>query len=218
MEILLYPSISSSSWLFSLFSAFTGTGKLAPTKEPLKCHPSRNFLGQGCLASFTWNHSRQREAKPYLPGLPLSLVASGPRLPQPLGWAFSLESTLGSWNVPQDTEAGRGLHCEPCLAKSHREALGYSAGVAAQGERVHFPHHREAGQPGRPGTAWEPMAEEETGEQNSCISHCREIPAAQEDSGSKGLKSCRIRPKARAPAGGWANSTTRTPELAVASP
>lgn len=165
MEVLLYPSISSSSWLYSLFSAFTGTRKLAPTEKPLKCHPSRDFLGQRCLASFTWNHSRQREARPYLPGLPLSLVASGPRLSQPLGWAFSLESTLGSWNVPQDMETGRGLHCEPCLAKSHREALGYSAGVAAQGERVHFPHHREAGQPGRPGTAWEPMAEEETGEQ-----------------------------------------------------
>lgn len=145
-------------------------------------------------------------------------MASGPRLPQSSGWAFSPESTLGSWNVPQDTEAGRGLHCEPCLAKGHREALGYAARVAAQGERVHFPHHREAGQPGLPGTAGEPMAEEETGEQNSCISPCREIPAAQEDSGSKGLKFYRIRPKAREPAGGWASSITRTPELAVASP
>lgn len=61
------------------------------------------------------------------------------------------------------------------------------------------------------------MVEEEIGEQNSCISHFREIPAAQEDSGSKGLKFCRIRLKARAPAGYWASSITRTPELAVAS-
>lgn len=56
------------------------------------------------------------------------------------------------------------------------------------------------------------MEEEETGEQSSCISHCREIPPAQENSGSKSQKLCRIRPKARTLARGWASPATQTPE------
>lgn len=58
----------------------------------LQILPQKIKPGTGEMAH--WNHFRQRGAKPYLPGLPLSLVASGPRLPQPLEWAFSLESTL----------------------------------------------------------------------------------------------------------------------------
>lgn len=86
--------------------------------------------------------------KALLAVLPLSQTLSGLSLPQPLEQTFPLESTLGGGMcLPQDTEAGEGLHCEPCLAKSHGEALGYSDGVAAQGKRVHFPHPREAGQP-----------------------------------------------------------------------
>jgi hypothetical protein len=109
----------------------------------------QEFLGTSvsCFLHLPERHSRWRGTKPYLAGLPLSQAPSGLRLPQPLEQTFPLECTRGSWNVPQDTEAGKGLHCEPCLAKSHREALGYSDGVAAQGERVPFPHRREAGQP-----------------------------------------------------------------------
>lgn len=159
-----------------------------------------------CFLHLAERLSRWRGTKPYLAGLPLSQVPSQLRLPQ----TFPLESTPGSRNVPQDTEAEESRHCEPCLAKSHGEALGYSDGVAAPGERVHFPHPREAGQPAC--TAWEPIAEEEIGEQNSCISHCREIPPAQESSGSQRQKLSRIRPKARTLAGGWACPATQTPE------
>lgn len=154
--------------------------------------------------------SRWRGTKPYLAGLPLSQAPSGLRLPQPLEQTFPLESTPGGGNVPQDTEAGEGRHCEPCLAKSHGEALGYSDGVAAPGERVHFPHPREAGQPvlhslgaHSGGGNWRAK---------SCISHCREIPSAQESSGSQRQKLSRIRPKARTLAGGWACPATQTPE------
>lgn len=163
-----------------------------------------------CFLHLAERLSRWKGTKPYLAGLPLSQVPSGLRLPQPLEQTFPLESTPGGGNVPQDTEAGKGRHCEPCLAKSHGEALGYSDGVAAPGERCTSPT------PGKQGsqscTAWEPIAEEEIGEQNSCISHCREIPTAQESSGSQRQKLSRIRPKARTLAGGWACPATQTPE------
>lgn len=143
--------------------------------------------------------------------LPLSLELSGLRVPQPLAQTFPLESTLGSWNVSQAREARKGLHCEPCLAKSHGEALGYSDGVAAQGKGCTSP---TAGKQGSQScTTWElTMEEEEIGEQTSCISHCREIPPAQENSGSKRQKLCRIRLKARTLARGWASPATQTPE------
>lgn len=46
---------SSPSPDSSPFSPFTGTRILAPpTEGPLKCHTSRNFLGQEGFASSTW--------------------------------------------------------------------------------------------------------------------------------------------------------------------
>lgn len=163
-----------------------------------------------CFLHLAERLSRWRGTKPYLAGLPLSQALSGRRLPQPLGQTFPLESTPGGGNVPQDTEAGEGRHCEPCLAKSHGEALGYSDGVAAPGERVHFPHPREAGRPVLHSLG------AHSGGGNWRAKLLQKSLQGDPPQPRKALeardKLSRIRPKARTLAGCWGCPATQTPE------